>query len=274
MEEPKNVLQAAQPLALAVAVMNNPLEIARLAADFIRDLLDTDVAAIFNWDEPAQCLVTMYSTHPAPDLVGVVRGQGAVGHAFQERRPTLVNDRPAPFDTPAWDTGLGVQVLAAVPLLISGAAVGVLSAGRTDKRPLTSADVDVLATLGALVLAPTIELNRLRGRVRELELRMALSQRRAETGQLKSRLEADHAARRMEPATGAALPRLSRRESETLPLLAQGYTNREIGATLHLSPGTVRNTVARLLMKLNARDRTQAVVIALAVGLLDSTHDG
>ena len=69
------------------------------------------------------------------------------------------------------------------------------------------------------------------------------------------------------------MPHLSPRESETLPLLAQGYTNREIGAALRLSPGTVRNTVARILMKLHARDRTHAVVIAVAKGLLEAKAD-
>jgi DNA-binding CsgD family transcriptional regulator len=270
MEQPTNVLRVAQQLVLALAVMNDPLDIAKVEAGCIRDLLATDAVAIFSWDDPAQRLVTMYSTRPAPDLVGVRSGQGAVGQAFQQRRPTLVNDRPSRCDTPAWDIALGLQVVAAVPLLVAGAAVGVLSAGRTDKKPFTPADVDLLATLGALALAPMIELNRLRGRVRELELRMALQQTRAGTGELKKRLEAGHALRQTEPSARVAIPRLSRRESETLPLLAQGYTNREIGATLHLSTGTVRNTVARLLMKLHARDRTQAVVIALAHGLLES----
>jgi DNA-binding CsgD family transcriptional regulator len=168
---------------------------------------------------------------------------------------------------------LRLQVVVAVPLIVMGAAVGVLSAARTNKEAFSPADVDLLATFGALAPASMIELNRLRGRVRELELRIALQQTQPETSELTSRLEAGLALRRLEASAGAARPHLSRREYETLPLLAQGYTNREIGAALRLSPGTVRNTVARILMKLHARDRTHAVVIALAKGLLEPKPD-
>jgi len=270
MEQPTNVLRVVQQLALALAVMDDTHEIATLVAGSIRDVVATDAVAIFSWDEPARRLIAVYATRPAPGLVRVQSGQGAVGEAFQQRRPALVNDRPSRYDAPAWDTQLGIQVVAAVPLIVSGAAVGVVSAGRTGKKPFSPADVDLLATLGALTLAPTIELNRLRGRVRELELRITLLQTRAETGELKTRLEAGRTLRQRGASSVDAIPRLSRRESETLPLLAQGYTNREIAASLRLSPGTVRNTVARLLVKLHARDRTQAVVIALAHGVLDA----
>jgi DNA-binding CsgD family transcriptional regulator/PAS domain-containing protein len=63
---------------------------------------------------------------------------------------------------------------------------------------------------------------------------------------------------------------LTRRERELLRLIARGQTNREIGAALHLSPGTVRNQIGRLLVKLGATDRTQAAVLAVTRGLLEA----
>lgn len=61
---------------------------------------------------------------------------------------------------------------------------------------------------------------------------------------------------------------LSPRETEVLSLLVRGLTNREIGRALHLSPGTVRNHVGRLLAKLGAADRTHAAVLAVTRTLL------
>ena len=57
---------------------------------------------------------------------------------------------------------------------------------------------------------------------------------------------------------------LSDRESEVIRLMAGGFSNREIGEMLGLSEGTIKNHVSRLLLKLDARDRTSAVLKAIA----------
>jgi DNA-binding NarL/FixJ family response regulator len=54
------------------------------------------------------------------------------------------------------------------------------------------------------------------------------------------------------------------RERDVIRLMAGGFTNREIGEMLGLSEGTVKNHVSRLLLKLDARDRTSAVLKAIA----------
>jgi DNA-binding NarL/FixJ family response regulator len=61
---------------------------------------------------------------------------------------------------------------------------------------------------------------------------------------------------------------LSPREMEVLALLAQGLSNQEIADRLYIAPGTVKNHVSNILSKLNARDRTQAVLQAQEIGLL------
>ncbi|WP_109474781.1 response regulator [Ornithinimicrobium cavernae] len=63
-------------------------------------------------------------------------------------------------------------------------------------------------------------------------------------------------------------PGLTERELEVLGLLAQGRSNPEIAQSLFLGVETVRTHVSRLLAKLGARDRTQAVVIAYQTGLV------
>jgi DNA-binding NarL/FixJ family response regulator len=65
------------------------------------------------------------------------------------------------------------------------------------------------------------------------------------------------------------VPRLTPRESEVLPLLALGYSNKEIAKNLGVSPDTVKDHLARLYSKLNAGDRTEAVSRARSIGLLN-----
>ena len=64
---------------------------------------------------------------------------------------------------------------------------------------------------------------------------------------------------------------LTERETEVLRLLAAGYANREIAEAMHLAPGTVKNHVSQVLLKLGVRDRTRAVLRALHLGLLQDT---
>jgi DNA-binding NarL/FixJ family response regulator len=69
------------------------------------------------------------------------------------------------------------------------------------------------------------------------------------------------------PDVGLPEP-LSEREREILDLLAQGLSNREIGARLSLAEGTVKNYVTTILQKLGVRDRTQAALRAKELGLI------
>ncbi|MDR3799860.1 MAG: response regulator transcription factor [Terracidiphilus sp.] len=61
---------------------------------------------------------------------------------------------------------------------------------------------------------------------------------------------------------------LSKRECDVLGLMAQGRSNGEIAGALGITEGTVKCHVSVILNRLNVRDRTQAVVIALQRGLI------
>jgi len=76
-------------------------------------------------------------------------------------------------------------------------------------------------------------------------------------------------ARRSLPVPGLApVEPMTPREAEVLGLMAAAYTNREIAEALGTAEGTVKIHVSNILSKLGARDRTQAVLSALELGLL------
>ena len=69
------------------------------------------------------------------------------------------------------------------------------------------------------------------------------------------------------PEAVAALG-ISPRELTVLQALAEGRSNKEIAALLHVSPNTVKTHLARLFEKLGARRRTEAVHRARELGIL------
>jgi DNA-binding NarL/FixJ family response regulator len=70
-----------------------------------------------------------------------------------------------------------------------------------------------------------------------------------------------------ELADQARLDALTPRERETLVFIARGLSNREIATALVVEESTIRTHVKRILMKLDLRDRVQAVIFAYETGV-------
>jgi DNA-binding NarL/FixJ family response regulator len=68
-------------------------------------------------------------------------------------------------------------------------------------------------------------------------------------------------------ADQSKLDELTPREREVLTLVSRGLSNREIAAALFVEESTIRTHVKRILMKLDLRDRVQAVIFAYETGM-------
>lgn len=69
------------------------------------------------------------------------------------------------------------------------------------------------------------------------------------------------------PDQRSRLDSLTDREREVLTAMASGWSNAEIADHFHLAESTVKSHVSRILAKIDARDRVQAVIFAYDTGL-------
>jgi DNA-binding NarL/FixJ family response regulator len=82
------------------------------------------------------------------------------------------------------------------------------------------------------------------------------------------RLLAEMAGRRRRPDLEAKLASLTERETEVLRGVSAGLSNAELAAQLYLGEATIKTHVSHMLLKLELRDRVQAVAFAYESGLV------
>lgn len=180
--ERRDALQALQDVAMAIAGVHDPIEVARLCVRTAADLLAADTALMAWYDDDSGLLVPLAEHNMAPGSSwSVPPGTGARGLAFATRKPVVVDDYPAwPHALPG-AVELGTRSIAALPLVVRDRAVGVISVtSRQAGRSFDPREVETLGLFASLV-APDLEaaklLERSDQRVRDLT---ALARARAE----------------------------------------------------------------------------------------------
>lgn len=66
--------------------------------------------------------------------------------------------------------------------------------------------------------------------------------------------------------------RLTMRERQALTLLVEGMSNKQIARRMSISDHAIKRVMAKMLVKLNCTNRTQAVALALTCGLAETAH--
>ncbi|MFF5986457.1 LuxR C-terminal-related transcriptional regulator [Prauserella flavalba] len=222
----------------------------------------------------------------------VRRGAGLGGKALAQGRPVVVRDYlGTPHIVHAYDHAVAperVEAALAVPVRLDGGVAGLVYLARRDSLPLG----DRVAARAAAVVR-SLE----RDLVVEREVRRrlaadtaavsrdtrALDDLLSELGEA-IELVADEPARQRlhqvcdgllrvvagsgRPTEPGARGPLSRREAEVLDRVAAGASNNDIAAELGLMPNTVKAYLRSVMRKLGAENRTHAVWLARAGGLL------
>jgi DNA-binding CsgD family transcriptional regulator len=202
-----------------------------------------------------------------PEMRVVRRAEGAYGG-----RVVRLSTIAQALDLDAW-------ALAAIAPTSRALALIVLDRPAPDVDEDAQRSVDLFAHL----LGASVERTVLRSRLRELstELRYLTSSALAllhEAIEAPITLASDYGhgpvflGGPMGPVSGAVISELlTDRERAVMGLMVEGYSNKEIGDRLHVAPGTVKDHVARLLVKLGARNRVDAVVRYLRYSAQDPT---
>jgi two-component system, NarL family, response regulator len=204
---------------------------------------DAEIRLVIVEDHPLMRLgvATMLTSQPDITIVGEASSGSQAVALCRTRRPTVVL-----VDLSLPDMS-GVEVIRAVKLFLPHTQFVVLTTYERDE--------DIYQALAAGARGYVIK------GLPHKELIDAI--RRAHSG---SAFLPEAIERRLDAR--AASPVLSAQEIRILRLMAEGYSNREIGAELKVTEATIKYHVSEILPKLGANDRTHAVVIAIRRGIL------
>jgi DNA-binding CsgD family transcriptional regulator len=167
------------------------------------------------------------------------------GWVFTHQKELLINDYEKEYHlylphaiTPM--QGISPSSLMYIPLFINKEIIGLLSVRTLEKHAYGPQSMEILKTL-AVFIAKAIE------------------NTRASNGEKQAPPQA--------PTSYHADP-LSARELDVLSLLSKGFTNRAIADDLFISPNTVKTHTIKIYQKLQAGNRTEAIVKAKTYGLI------
>jgi DNA-binding NarL/FixJ family response regulator len=202
---------------------------------------------------------TIFSAQPDMDVVGeAADGRAAVEAARRLRPDVIVMDIRMPIVD-----GIEATRQLAGPGTVTPAKVLVVTTFNVDEYVYEALKAGASGFL--LKDAPPAELVNGVRTIAHGESLLAPAVTRTIIGHFAERLRPADTSR---PARDEIVRALTRRELEVLEQIAAGLSNAEIAAKLFITTETVKTYVSRILMKLNLRDRVQAVILAYRVGLV------
>jgi PAS domain S-box-containing protein len=169
MESSRNrVFRALHEIAVAVAGVLEPAELARAMAEPACELLGAQGAAVYFGDETGALLVPLHSSdaHDRSSEPPLARGQGAAGQAYERGEPVAVVDYATWPSASPWGREQAIASALAVPLRVADRCIGAVSVRTYTRRHWSETDARTLSLLAAQV-APSLEAARLHERTRE-----------------------------------------------------------------------------------------------------------
>ncbi|WP_432493603.1 ATP-binding protein [Kineococcus gypseus] len=263
LDDPADRLTAAAAVAEADRWDGHPRRAARLLAGLVEDLATTDPAHLMGLRLGAQAIGALADARDAGDARA---DDDATGARLLHRVEELARTGQPRAGT------LGPEGRAWV-LVARAEGARLRGAGPADLVAAWSAAVDGFG-YGAVYEAARcrrrlaealVAAGRREEGLEQLHLARASA---AELGAAPLAAALDALAHRVRALPGAAAGPLTAREAQVLELLAEGLTNRQVGERLFLAEKTASVHVSRILAKLGASSRAEAVSIALRGGLL------
>src|SRR6266508_4171131 len=165
------VFRALHEIAVALAGVLEPAQLADLVVTHARDLLDAGAVGLYVYDEPSALLRPIHSSDaregvPEPSIPP---GIGAAGMAFLTGAPVRVDDYVGWPHAGSWAAANGVTSALAVPLQVAERRTGAMSVRTYVPRHWTDEDAQTLVLLAAQV-APVLEASRLYERTRSAQI--------------------------------------------------------------------------------------------------------
>ncbi len=281
-------LAQGQPFIQHFSVMGNLLlDVLRVRAW----LVEGNLAAAEDWAQTYQCHPGIYGLTPVPgddqepeltpyypyEIGQLCLARVLLARSRHDTNPTPAQEARQLLERLSWRAGrLGRTSVVLEVLLLQ--ALACQAEGDSDRAlsylnqaleiPETEGFVRLFLDEGP-PLAQLLLAARRQSEIRRPYLDQLLAAFGAET--IENRLGGPELSPERPGSPALSLPEnLSERELEVLRLIAAGRSNREIGESLILAPGTVKKYVNNIYGKLGVHSRTQALAIARSLGLLDA----
>jgi PAS domain S-box-containing protein len=150
-EKQARIFQSLHALAVIASGVLDPLELARVATERCREMLEVDGTVIFRFDGRRGALEPLNATSGGVVEEVLKPGEGAVGLAYSRRRPLAIDDYAAWSERLMNSVGNGVGACMTHPLVAGDVAIGAIGVWARETRHWTEIETQILSMVAAQV---------------------------------------------------------------------------------------------------------------------------